>query len=60
MAEISSQMVERKRAAAESGNVTVSFEVLPYAGTVVSTLIADSDGVPDPRDELDGITWASC
>ncbi|GAA3561072.1 hypothetical protein GCM10022419_047140 [Nonomuraea rosea] len=50
-------------AVAESGNVTVSFEILSYAGTVVITIIADPDGVPDLdelaadlRDELAGIT----
>ncbi|MFC4119880.1 wax ester/triacylglycerol synthase domain-containing protein [Nonomuraea zeae] len=38
-------------AVAESGNVTVSFEVLSYAGTLTITVIADPDGVPD-LDEL--------
>ncbi|MEU8247322.1 wax ester/triacylglycerol synthase domain-containing protein [Nonomuraea sp. NPDC048916] len=50
-------------AVAESGNVTVTFEILSYAGTVTINLIADPDGVPDLdelaahlSDELAGIT----
>ncbi|MFG1944150.1 wax ester/triacylglycerol synthase domain-containing protein [Nonomuraea sp. NPDC048826] len=50
-------------AVAESGNVTVSFEILSYDGTIVITLIADPDNVPDLdalaallREELAGIT----
>ncbi|NJP96317.1 DUF1298 domain-containing protein [Nonomuraea sp. FMUSA5-5] len=49
-------------AVAENGNVTVSFEILSYAGTVTITVIADPDGVPDLgelvaflRDELAAI-----
>ncbi|MER7368894.1 wax ester/triacylglycerol synthase domain-containing protein [Nonomuraea wenchangensis] len=38
-------------AVAENGNVTVSFEILSYAGTVAITVIADPAGVPD-LDEL--------
>ncbi|MEV0831077.1 wax ester/triacylglycerol synthase domain-containing protein [Nonomuraea rubra] len=50
-------------AVSENGNVTVSFEILSYAGTVAITVIADPDNVPDLdeliaylRDELAGIT----
>ncbi|GAA2216199.1 wax ester/triacylglycerol synthase family O-acyltransferase [Nonomuraea monospora] len=50
-------------AVAENGNVTVSFEILSYAGTLAITLIADPDSVPDLdelvaclRDELAAIT----
>ncbi|MEV0594715.1 wax ester/triacylglycerol synthase domain-containing protein [Nonomuraea cavernae] len=50
-------------AVAENGNVTVTFEILSYAGTVTITLIADPEGVPDLdelaahlSDELAGIT----
>ncbi|SPL98954.1 unnamed protein product [[Actinomadura] parvosata subsp. kistnae] len=49
-------------AVAENGNVTVSFEILSYAGTVAITVIADPDSVPDLdelvaylRDELAGL-----
>ncbi|MCA2188060.1 wax ester/triacylglycerol synthase domain-containing protein [Nonomuraea cavernae] len=38
-------------AVAENGNVTVTFEILSYAGTLAISLIADPDGVPD-LDEL--------
>ncbi|UBU18261.1 wax ester/triacylglycerol synthase domain-containing protein [Nonomuraea gerenzanensis] len=37
-------------AVAENGNVTVSFEILSYAGTLTITLIADPEGVPDLDD----------
>ncbi|HEX4811400.1 MAG TPA: wax ester/triacylglycerol synthase domain-containing protein [Nonomuraea sp.] len=50
-------------AVSENGNVTVSFEILSYAGTVAITVIADPASVPDLdeliaylRDELAGIT----
>ncbi|MFG1616050.1 WS/DGAT domain-containing protein [Nonomuraea wenchangensis] len=38
-------------AVAENGNVTISFEILSYAGTVAITVIADPAGLPD-LDEL--------
>jgi WS/DGAT/MGAT family acyltransferase len=34
-------------AAGDSGNVTVSFDVLSYAGTLSITVVADADRVPD-------------
>jgi WS/DGAT/MGAT family acyltransferase len=34
-------------AVGESGNVTVSFDVLTYAGTLIITAVADPDRVPD-------------
>ncbi|MEU6729810.1 WS/DGAT domain-containing protein [Nonomuraea wenchangensis] len=53
-------------AVAENGNVTVSFEILSYAGTVAITVIADPTGVPDLdelvailNDELAGLTLVS-
>jgi WS/DGAT/MGAT family acyltransferase len=35
---------------AETGNVTVSFDVLSYAGTLTITAVADPDAVPDLPD----------
>lgn len=32
----------------DTGNVTVSFDVLSYAGTLSITVVADPDHVPDP------------
>ncbi|MFG1949448.1 WS/DGAT domain-containing protein [Nonomuraea sp. NPDC048826] len=43
-------------AVAESGNVSVSFEILSCSGTVVITLIADPDAVPD-LDGLAALLW---
>jgi hypothetical protein len=50
-------------AAAETGNVRISFDALSYAGTLTITVIADPDAVPDLPDlaaalraELDGLT----
>ena len=34
-------------AVAESGNITVAFDVLSYAGTLTITAVADPDHVPD-------------
>nr|BFE79283.1 hypothetical protein GCM10020093_018840 [Planobispora longispora] len=52
-------------AVAESGNVTVSFEALSYAGTFTVSVLVDPDNVPDLpvlvaalRAELDALTEA--
>ena len=37
-------------ASAETGNVSVSFDVLSYAGTLTITAVADPDSVPDLAD----------
>jgi diadenosine tetraphosphate (Ap4A) HIT family hydrolase len=34
-------------AVAESGNITVNFDILPYAGTLTITIVADPDHMPD-------------
>jgi hypothetical protein len=42
-------------AVAEAGNMTVSFEVLSYAGTVTITAVADPDQFPDLSALSDGL-----
>lgn len=51
---------------AVTGNVTVAFAVLSYAGTLAVTVTVDADAVPDAgllvdalRDELDAVTRAA-
>jgi hypothetical protein len=42
-------------AVAESGNLTVAFEVLSYADTLTITAVADSDHFPDLTTLADGL-----
>jgi len=42
-------------AAAEAGNLTATFDVLSYAGTVTITAIADPDHFPDLPALTDGL-----